>query len=1199
MNDTSELKHSSRFIVRQRLGSGGMGVVYNAYDRERQEDVALKILHTRDASALYRFKKEFRTLADVAHPNLINLYELIAEDDQWFFTMEIVDGQSFFDFVRPPTSQAPVAPERLRRALRQLASGVQALHNAGKLHRDLKPSNVMVTYEERVVILDFGLATELAPERQTLDTGLTGTVAYMAPEQAKAEGASTASDWYTVGVILFQALTGRLPFVGSLYDVLISKQEQQAPSPTAFARDLPSDLVDLCRGLLAMNPDQRPAGATVLEVLGAARGVTATHTKVALEGRLVGRQPQLAQLEDAFHSSCKGRAMSVYIYGPSGMGKTTLLQHFVSSLSQHGSPLVLCGRCYEREMVPFKALDGVIDSLSRHLASLDEHQVQELLPPDIHPLLRLFPVLLRIFPFSKTQRLRQDSPDPLTLRRRAFEALRELLGRLAEREPLVILVDDLQWADADSTALLEDLLRPPDPPPLLLLASFRSEEIDQQPFLQELLGHTGTETCRQLEIGALADREARELAASILADKELTEPALQTLLEEAQGNPFLIEHLVRYVQIKPDALHTGLSLLEMLEERLRQLPVGARPLLLTMAVANRPLNVRVAYQAAGLEGDERSLVARLRAAHFIRSSGSAERIELYHDRIRKALSTLIDACDAQHIHRRMARSLEDRGFDDPEALFEHYLGAGDKRNAAHQAALAAEKAFSALAFDPAATFYQRALEHDPTEGAHRLKLKQGLARSLANAGRCEAAAGVYLDLAESAPAHSLEAQCHAAEQYLLGGYLNRGLAVGRQVLAEVGLEMAPGSRRALLSLLTHRLRLRLRGLRFKERATDDVPKQDLVRIDTCWAVANGLSLVDTLQGSDFQTRHLLLALKAGEPYRIARALAMEGSFIATSGTLKRARDIQKHAMALARKVDNPHAIGLATMTTGFIGYFNGLWREATEAFDAAATIFSDQCSGVVWETTMCQRFSLGSLMYRGEIAELCRRVPLYLAEAKERGNTYLGNTARARLNIVWLAADDPEAARRQVDTSRTTELAGQFTVGRFNELLARTQADLYCGDAHAAMHRLQESWPAFESSLLQRINVVHVEALQARARTTLAVASAGGNASLLLVAEQAAAKIATNKQPWSNPVASLLRAGIANVRGDADTCQQDLRTATEDFETTDMALYAAVARRRLGETTGEMRLIEEADAWMQAQRIVNPIRMTAMMAPGF
>ncbi len=1200
LHDTSELKDSSRFAVQKRLGSGAMGVVYAAFDRERQEDVALKLLHTSDASALYRFKKEFRTLADVAHPNLVNLYELIAEDDQWFFTMEIVAGRSFFEYVRPAAG-APVDVERLRQALRQLAAGVQALHDAGKLHRDLKPPNVMVTGEGRVVILDFGLATELAPERQTVDSGLAGTVAYMAPEQAKSEEASAASDWYAVGVILFEALTGRLPFTGSLYDVLVGKQKDAAPSPTEFAGDLPPDLVELCDGLLAVEPDQRPSGAEILEVLGEAGEETSTGALPVIPGgALIGRRNQLAQLEEAYRCSRRGQATSVYVHGPSGMGKTALIQHFLSSLA-HRSAVVLRGRCYEREMVPFKALDGVIDSLSRHLATLDERRVRELAPADMQPLLRLFPVLRRVFHVSSAGRQRQDSPDLLTLRRRAFESLRELLARIAGSAPLVLFIDDLQWADADSTALLEDLLRPPDPPPLVLLASFRTEEIDHQPFLQELLAHTGSETCRQLEIGVLNDRDAAELAASILGRVDATDPVLRAILKEAHGNPFLIEQLARYVQVKADALRTGLSLLEMLEERLSWLPSGARPLLLTMAVANRPLDAGVAHQAAGLTGDERSLVAQLRNAHFVRSSGSAHRIELYHDRIRVALATLIDAADIRRIHRRMAEALEARGFDDPEALFEHCLGAGDRSGAARHAALAAKKAFSALAFDPAARFYRQALELAPVDGVQRLELMQGLARSLANAGRSAESAVAYLEVADAAEIEALESQCRAAEQYLMGGHLEQGLEVARVVREAVGLKMAQGPKRALLSLLASRLKLRLRGLRFKERAAADVPAQDLVRIDTCWALANGLTMADTIQGSALQTRSLLLALRAGEPYRVSRALAMEVGFMSSTGSLKRARELCDRAMTLARRVDSPHAIGLATMQKGMLAYFSGEWRDATQALDEAEAIFSDRCSGVVWEMAVSRRFSLSGLLYLGEMAELSRRVPRSLAEAKERGNTYLSKLTRSRLNMVWLAADDPENADSQL-----TEIVakppppGRFSVNRYNAFIAQIQTALYRDDPAAAQQHVRESWPALEKSLLMRSQLVRIEALQARARTALAAAENGGERQPLLeLTRHAAGKIRREKRPWSDPLAALLQAAVAAFEDDAAGCRELLKAAADGFDAAQMALYAAAARRRLGAVTGDRALIDDVDAWMKEQRVERPSRMTAMLAPGF
>ena len=180
-----------RFTLVCRIGAGGMGVVYETYDQQRGELVALKTMRRVDPGALVRFKQEFRSLADITHPNLANLYELFAVEDRWFITMELVEGCDFLSFVkgtpeeaagrwnagptviaRPPRSAGQPTEvtrtpnfhfdeKRLRDALSQLALGVSALHAAGKLHRDIKPPNVLVTHEGRVVLLDFGLTADL------------------------------------------------------------------------------------------------------------------------------------------------------------------------------------------------------------------------------------------------------------------------------------------------------------------------------------------------------------------------------------------------------------------------------------------------------------------------------------------------------------------------------------------------------------------------------------------------------------------------------------------------------------------------------------------------------------------------------------------------------------------------------------------------------------------------------------------------------------------------------------------------------------------------------------------------------------------------------------------------------------------------------------------------------------------------------
>jgi serine/threonine protein kinase len=279
---------TDRFQVIRRIGSGGMGVVYEALDREKNIHVALKTLRERDGDSVLRLKQEFRTLQDVQHPNLVALGELIEEDGVWFFTMELIRGVSFLKYVRPgwnepesdispsedtarpmhmawrpgvPGGAPPIFDEpRLRAGLAQLARGLLALHAAGKIHRDVKPSNILVTEDERVVVLDFGLATSVEHSATESDSNVVGTALYMAPEQALGGKVGPEADWYSAGVVLYEALVGVPPFLGPNLQVLMDKQRIAPPEPKLERPGIPDDLNDLAVELLRFDPAARPSG---------------------------------------------------------------------------------------------------------------------------------------------------------------------------------------------------------------------------------------------------------------------------------------------------------------------------------------------------------------------------------------------------------------------------------------------------------------------------------------------------------------------------------------------------------------------------------------------------------------------------------------------------------------------------------------------------------------------------------------------------------------------------------------------------------------------------------------------------------------------------------------------------------------------------------------------------------------------------
>ncbi|MGB1277012.1 MAG: serine/threonine-protein kinase, partial [Nannocystaceae bacterium] len=346
-----------RYELQRRLGAGGTGVVYASIDRKHGHTVALKTLRSLDASGLYRLKNEFRRAADLNHQNLVSLFELESHRGQWFLTMEYIEGCSFAEYIRggasedanTPTSHElprPVKvddPARLRRAFRQLVEGVSTLHRAGILHRDIKSTNVMVTPKGRVVVLDFGLASEPDHTRwaeQTSEEELQGTPAYMAPEQAAGVAASESSDWYAVGVMLFEALTGTLPYTGTSLRILTAKQQYDAP-PLEGAPESLRTLCTLCRRLLDRDPLRRPPGVVLLEMVRrfdeliqparAGSGSIPSPQAVARRVTFVGRASELRRLDRARQQVERRREpQCIYIHGRSGIGKSALVEQFIT-----------------------------------------------------------------------------------------------------------------------------------------------------------------------------------------------------------------------------------------------------------------------------------------------------------------------------------------------------------------------------------------------------------------------------------------------------------------------------------------------------------------------------------------------------------------------------------------------------------------------------------------------------------------------------------------------------------------------------------------------------------------------------------------------------------------------------------------------------------------------------------------------------
>ncbi|HTJ41208.1 MAG TPA: BREX system ATP-binding domain-containing protein [Kofleriaceae bacterium] len=1159
------------------IGEGGMGVVYEAYDRERDMTVALKTVRELDAQGLYRLKTEFRARADLDHRNLVRLGELLHDDGHWFFTMELVEGWPLIDWIRnggdaDDSDEHPAFEARLRDAVRQLASGLEALHRAGKVHRDLKPSNVLVTRKGRVVVLDFGLVGEASARHRSGGHDVVGTAAYMAPEQARSPSVSPAADAYSLGVMLYEALTGRLPFDGAPLEILMRKQTEEPPPPRGPG--VPADLAALCVDLLHVDPHDRPTAPAIV-----ARLTARAQPHVEQPTPFVGRARELAQLDNALDEVAAGGTGVVFVEGESGIGKSVLVRAFVDHVqTSRPGTMVLAGRCYERESVPFKGIDGIVDALARDLLRRHPLDVALLLTNEVEALARVFPVLRRVPAIARMSVPRPASP--VELRSRAFRGLRWLLGQLAAMHTVVVVIDDVQWADTDSIALLREIVHPPNAPRVLVVLTRRSDASPRP----ELPGPV-----RTISLGRLSQEEGRALI-QILAPARAQEA--DALVDDAGGHPMFLSELVRHSEA-PRATSSRFE--DALWARVTRMDQRARRVLELVAVAGSPLPQGIVGQACGL--DSRTLAKALdalRATSLVRTGGTrgSDPVEPYHDRVREAVVARVPRTRRRRYHERLASILiaSPIAEKDPLTVVRHLEAAGATEYAADLAEQAARRAEEALAFDLAAELWAVPLRLGRPDEDRRRELLVRRAEALGYAGRGPDSAAAFLAAADGAdPEAAFQCRRAAAHELLISGHIHEGLALLRQVLEEIGEHLPSSTAAAKRTLVLRWARIALRGTKFRERAPNARDSLDQLRLDVMRSASLGLSMVDVLPGAVFQARAVLVALRIGDRRRIAYALAYHAMYLAASGIrVAAARELVVQARAIAEQCRSPFLLAWARAADGVTEFFGGGHAKAYEILRDAEAQLRDRSVGTSAELNHVRNFLLFALRRMGDYDRLRERQTEYVRDALRRGDRYAATTFVWSSNCVWLAADDVARARAQLRSVSWSAREDGLHLQHWFDTRARLELALYADDVAA----IDELAPAIRPFLGRAF--AHVEAVATETRYLLArVAIRRGDAA---TARRELRGLRRVKVPYVRAFVRVAMAAAATLSGDVGQARELLAGAIADAESCQMTTLAALARRRGAELTGDATSIAEADRTLVARGIVAPARFARVFA---
>jgi len=1054
---TSRVEIAGRsFVVHSRLGAGAMGVVYEVEQPEQPGRLALKLLHRAGSEEAYRLKREFRTLAHLAHPNLVRLHELLVSDDGSAFTMELLRGVDFLSHVR---ASGIVDLARLRPAVTQLLQGLRTLHAASVVHRDLKPSNVLVTEEGRVVLLDFGVALH-GPE-----SDVSGTLAFMPPEQRRGES-EPASDLYALGVMLDLALTGNL-------DVRESA-------------DLPGGVgpwFELSALLRSEKASERPSAEELLALLPGAKSSPSTTRK-----RNPSFVTQRKELDGLLAAALEAHSEPtlLFVEAASGMGKSVLRDELVRAVTQHApNTTVLSGRCSRREAVRYRALDPLIDALSHVWCELPEAEARALVPAGAGALVSLFPVLTRVAPLRDASKEDAAICDVRERRRIAIVALREVLSRLSWSGPLLLCADDVQWIDDDSLELLTEVVRMPDAPPLTLVALSRPDPSDKAAPLIERFGRV-----TRVELAPLTPAESERLLGELAPHRT---QHWRSVIELAEGNPFLLTQLAELL-CEADLGPAELGFAPVLAQRLDALGALPRRVLEVITVAAEPLEPTLIEQVVGeTHVDVQGALHLLEAQRYIRCAADRPLAsEPYHDRVMDFVQTTVGPYARRSYHRALADAIEGGASSAlpsrARSLMFHHREAGAPLRAAPYARLAAEQAAQQLSFHEAAELLAACLELHP-EQSDRDGILHLRAEMLASAGRDREAAEVLRGLATTTtnPRAQFELVRKAAELLLRGGYSMEGLACIDPLLREVGQVRPKTAFGNVSSFLFHRARLALRRLDGPLHAEENVDPRSLARVDACLTIALGIGAANVLLGIDYTSRATMHALDCGEPKRLARALMAEAVVRSLSPNPSGYEKALARARELAESSSDPHVrahVPFAASQCAFMRLDTALAKLESER---ALRLMTHECTGVASDLGMVRYLNFVARLAQGD-TQLAPEVAESLRDALARGDRNAEVSHRTGLAGIHLLRDAPARCREEIDDSLSRWTSPNFDSAHWSGIFVHAQADLYEGRPEAALLRLNAAMPDFRRFGMMRVPFIRVMTLH-----VLAVAAASAD----------------------------------------------------------------------------------------------------------
>lgn len=645
------------YRIINKVGEGGMGQVYRAEDTKLGRYVALKLLTpdaTRDQIAKRRLLGEAQSASVLNHPNIVTIYAIEEEAGVDFIVMEFVEGDTLTAHLAhngalPLTSLLDVGI--------QIADALEAAHSVGLIHRDIKPSNVLLSPKGVAKVTDFGLAKmvrlntdEIDREALTLAANLTGpgivlgTAAYMSPEQTRGEALDARSEIFSLGSLLYEAATRTRAFNGpSVLAIMHAIAAVDPPPPSKLRPELPREFDMIIERALAKEKMQRYQSAKEMAdalrnlrgtMTGAWTGLPIVYDADLIDRSLpsfVGRESEIRKLEGLLQQAVEGTGQIAFITGEPGIGKTSLSDEFLRRARRHQAGVLISrGRCVEQygtgeAYLPF------LDAMGELLQGPGRERIAAIMRTYAPTWCMELPTAFASS--GSLEKLQQETIG--ATKERMMREMGDALGMLATASPVVLLLEDLHWADPSSVDLLRHLSQRTSTQRLLIAGTFRPEDVERsghplKHYKAEMQAH---HRCEELALGLWSREHINEYVDLTFSPNDFPVELAALIHEKTEGHPLFAANLLQYLGEQGDLskVNGRWSLVRPLSEMDLVVPESVRAMISKKIDALDPEERRL-LQYASIEGTEflSSVTAKLLGVDEIDLEESLARIGKSH-----------------------------------------------------------------------------------------------------------------------------------------------------------------------------------------------------------------------------------------------------------------------------------------------------------------------------------------------------------------------------------------------------------------------------------------------------------------------------------------------------------------------------------------------------------------------------------------